>query len=167
MKHIRCLSIYFVLLFIFVLNNGNLVFGQEKFNISGGFGVTDLLNIGTRYQLKKDTLQLGISIGTGFDGFKSFSISSDVYYNFGGFSKFSSRPPWYLKGGIDILYSSYPWDHESIYWAITGNLRLGRDFNISKRVGLNFEAGLGYSPVIDIGFYKLYPSFGLYFFYRI
>ena len=142
---------------------GNQTFGQEKFNISGGFGFVDLLNIGARYQLKQDTLQLGISIGIGQE---IQAISGDVFYHFGGYSKLSTRRPWYLKGGFNIIHES---SEEYSDWAPLLNLRLGRDINLSKKVGLNLEAGLGYSPFVRLLMEetKVIPSFGIYFFYRL
>ena len=163
MKHIGRLSIYFSLLFIFLLGYGNQTFGQDKFNISGGFGLVDLLNIGARYQVKQDTLQLGISIGIGQE---IQAISGDVFYHFGGYSKLSNRRPWYLKGGFNIIHEP---NEEFSDWALLFNLRLGRDINLSKKAGLNLEAGLGYSPFVEILMeeIKAFPSFGIYFFYRI
>ena len=139
------------------------IFGQEKFNISGGLGFPDLVNIGARYQVKQDSLQLGISIGFGQE---IQAISSDVFYHLGGYSKLSTRRPWYLKGGFNIIHESH---EESSVWALLFNLRLGRDINLSKKVGLNLEAGLGYSPFQGILMEetKAFPSFGIYFFYRI
>lgn len=163
MKHIGQLSKYFSLLFVFILGYGNQTFAQDKFNISGGFGFPDLANIGVRFQVKQDTLQLGISVGIGQE---IQVISGDVFYHFGGYSKLSNRRPWYLKGGVNIIHETH---EEFSDWGLLFNLRLGRDINLSKKVGLNLEAGLGYSPFVDMLMEetRVIPSFGLYFFYRI
>jgi len=154
---------YFLLIIAFSFTYSIHIYGQEKFNISGGFGILDGLNIGARYQVKQDTLQLGISIGT-YDVEKT--ISGDVFYHFGGYSKLSTRRPLYLKCGFTNVFE---FDTEESYWVFLFNLRLGRDINLSKKAGLNLEAGICYSPfaLIMMDEYRIIPSFGLYFFYRI
>ena len=160
MKHIGQLSIYVSLLFVFLFAYGKQTFGQEKINIVGGFGFFDLLNLGVRYQVKQDTMQLGISIDIAQE---MQSLSGDVFYHFGGYSKLSKRRPWYLKVGFNILHEP---QEEYSDWYLLTNLRLGRDINLSKKVGINLEAGLGYSPFAGIGWNdkKAFPSFGIYFF---
>lgn len=155
MKHTGRLSIYFSLLFIFLFGIGNQTFGQEKFNISGGLGFPDGLNIGARYQLKQDTLQIGISLGLG--GFVT-SISGDVFWNFSGHSRLSARPPLYFKAGLNILIPDSEYE-----WGPLFNLRLGRDINLSRKVGLNLEGGFAFS----VSALEMQPSFGIYFFYRL
>jgi len=155
MKHIGRLSIYFSLLFVFLLGYGNKTFGKDKFNISGGIGFPDVLNIGARYQLKHDTMQIGISFGGG--GYVA-SVSGDVYWNFSGYSRFSTRPPLYFKVGVTILIPNSEYELGPML-----NLRLGRDLNLSKKVGFNLEGGL----IISASAMELYPGFGIYFFYRI
>ena len=149
---------------VFSLCCYNQSYGQEKFNIAGGFGFPDLLNLGARYQIKQDTLQLGISLGLAD---YERAISGDLFYHFGGRSGLSNRPPWYFKGGITLL-SSYQQEEESSEYAPILNIRLGRDLNISKRIGMNLEGGLGYSPFVPLLMEesKIIPGFGLYFFYR-
>lgn len=157
-------SLYYFLLTITLLSTYcSHISGQEKVNISGGLGFPDLVNIGARYQLKQDSLQLGISIGVG-QGIQA--ISADIFNHFGGFSKLSTRRPWYLKVGFNIIHEP---DEEFSDWAFLFNLRLGRDINLSKKAGLNLEAGLGYSPFFGMLMEetKTFPSFGVYFFYRI
>ena len=58
----RVKILYSVLLIITILFScGRKVFGQEKINISAGFGIPEFINIGLRFQL--DQLQLGLSAG--------------------------------------------------------------------------------------------------------
>jgi len=55
--------------------------------------------------------------------------------------------------------------------ALLFNLRLGRDINLSKKVGLNLEAGVVYShspfELYGMEDTRVLPGFGIYFFYRI
>ena len=108
-------------------------------------------------------MQLGISIGIG-QGIRA--ISGDVFYHFGGYSKLSNRRPWYLKGGLNILNEFHK---EFSDWYLLFNSRLGRDINLSKEIGLNLEAGLCYSPFVELIMEgtKVIPSFGIYFYIRI
>ena len=124
-KKVRPLS-YFLLIITFSSTFGMQMFGQEKFNISGGLGIFDLLNIGARYQLKQDTLQLGLSIGTA-DVEKA--ISGDLFYHFGGYSELSTRRPWYLKSGFTYIFDFEKESSDS--FGLLFNLRLGRDINLS------------------------------------
>ena len=156
-------SLFYILLTITLLSTYcGQISGQEKIHLSGGFGFPDLVNIGTRYQLKQDSMQLGISIGIG-QGIQA--LSADVFNHFGGYSKLSTRRPWYLKGGVNIIHEHH---EESSAWALLFNLRSGRDINLTRKAGLNLEAGLGFSPIQGILMEetKIFPSFGIYFFYR-
>jgi hypothetical protein len=154
---------YFVLLYMLISGYGNQTFGQEKFNISAGLGFPDLLNIGTRYQLKQNTLQLGVNAGIGVN---ICSLSSDLFYHFAGYSGFSSRPPWYIKGGLTFINELM---EENSDRYLLFNLRLGRDINLSEKAGLNLEAGVVYSPWAEVGWMGsgVLPGFGISFFYRL
>ncbi len=136
----------------------------------------ELLNFGVRYQLSQ--AQIGVSYGsvpsTGAEGL--FSISSDVYYHFGGMTKLSERRPWYARIGLDYVRDETA---SSIENDLFLNLRIGRDFNISKKVGVEIDAGslfqLSKKETIkkpsngwhlDLNFPVL-PSIGVAVFYRI
>ena len=130
---------YILLIISFLIIYGNQINGQEKVNISAGIGMPELFNVGVHRQL--DQTQIGLSIGilpgklTGND----FSISGDVYYHFGGTSKFSDRRPWYGRFGLTYLRNEAEYNiHKYTYL----NLRIGRDLNISKKVGIEIDVGV-------------------------
>jgi hypothetical protein len=176
MRNIIIKSYYTFLFAIFSLTLNQPVLGQEQenINIAGGLGVPELLSIGTRFQLEQ--VQIGFSIGALIIKEESmFSFSSDVYYHFAGFSKWSNRRPWYGRIGLN-----YFWDdtkinlHEFVYL----NTRIGREFNISKKTGIGIDGGLLFelyhkkhekeltTPWIDFDF-PIIPSIGITVFYRI
>ena len=164
-----------MLLSIFSLCYGNQSFGQEKANISSGIGLPELLNLGVRYQLKQ--AQLGI--GFGFIPIKEESViavSGDVYYHFAGLSEFSNRRPWYGRLGLNYLRDETKTLVDKYLYL---NLRIGRDFNISKKIGIEIDAGAIFQLFnetirkepssgwnLDLEF-PILPSFGIGLFYRI
>ncbi len=149
---------------------------QEKINISIGYGLPELLNIGLRYQA--DQAQFGISYGF-IPGYEEniFSISGDFYLHFAGSSELSERRPWYFRLGLAYLkdetssritkYTYFP-------------LRIGRDFNFSKKIGTAIDLGVFFElsknetmkgPTsswwdFDLD-YSILPSIGITLFYRI
>ncbi len=143
--------------------------------MSVGIGLPELLNIGIRYQLQQT--QIGISFGSMPVKDESiFSLSSDVYYNFGGISELSSRRPWYGKIGLNYLWDETKFFIDKYLYL---NLRIGRDFNISQKIGIDVEAGLGLQLLHDtiekeppgwLNFnfdIPVLPSIGICLFYRI
>jgi len=128
-----------ILLITFIFNSDSQLIGQEKVNFSAGIGFPELLNLGLRYQLKQT--QFGISFGympsASFDNDnKMISIAGDFYYHFGGFSEFSQRRPWYFRSGL--IYCNAAGGND-LLWL---NCRLGRDINLTKKVGLSIDAGI-------------------------
>ena len=165
-----------VLLIITILfSYGHQVFGQAKINISVGFGVPEFLNLGLRFQF--DQVQIGLSAGTfPVDDESMNSFSGDVRYYFGGLSDFSNRPPWYGKIGLNYLRDE---TESYIDKYLYLNARLGREFNISDRFGIELEAGaifeLSYERIRKQGAYggwdlnfstPVLPSVGIGLFYR-
>ncbi len=166
-KHFSCILI--VVSFLFVFNQ--LVIGQEKFNISAGFGVPELINIGLRYQV--DQCQLGLSLGLMPH---DFSVCGDVYYHFAGLSELSVRRPWYGRIGLNYLREETEYYIDKYLYL---NIRLGRDFNISDKFGIELDGGVLFqiknkvirkTPVspwsLDLEFPVL-PGFGIGLFYRL
>lgn len=165
----------FILFSIFSFCCANQLFGQEKVNISAGMGIPELLNVGVRYQLKQ--AQIGISFGSVPVKDESiFSVSGDVYYHFAGLTKLSNRRPWYGKVGLNYLRDETKTLLDKYLYL---NLRIGRDFNISKKIGIEIDAGaifqlfnktIRFQPPggwnLDIKF-PVIPSFGIGLFYRI
>ena len=114
------------------------VFGQEKINVTAGIGFPELLNFGVRYQLSQ--AQIGVSYGLKYFGWPEglFSISSDAYYHFGGKTKLSEIRPWYARAGLNYVRSETAALIEKDLFL---NLRVGRDLNVSKKVGVEIDAG--------------------------
>ncbi len=138
MKNASKLIFYILLLITFSIGNIVQLNGQEKVSITTGIGIPELLNLGVYYQL--DQVQMGLSVGTipsGSDG-NLTSISGDVFYHFGGFSDLSYRRPWYARLGLNYLRDE---DEYSIKKYTYLNLRIGRDLNITSKLGIKIGAG--------------------------
>jgi len=161
----RLLFIY-VLSIIILQSSINQLFGQEKVNITAGAGFLEALNLGVRFQHKQT--QFGFSLGTfPIEDESFFSVSSDFFYHFGGLSDLSERRPWYSRAGLN-----YSRDEKSAFVdkLLYLNLRFGRDLNISRRIGIAIDAGIGIRILSDIesGWdFPVMPNFGLVLFYRL
>jgi hypothetical protein len=175
MKNIINLLQNLILFSIFSFCFGNQSFGQEKVNISAGFGLPELLNVGVRYQLK----QTQMGIGFGFMPMKNESVisfSGDAYYHFAGLSELSDRRLWYGRIGLNYMRDETKTLVDKYIYL---NLRIGRDFNISKKFGVEIDAGaifelfndkLRKEPSSAWNFdleFPVLPSFGIGLFYRI
>ena len=153
---------------------------QERYNLAGGFGTPEMLNVGVRVQF--DQIQLGINAGTN-PVYKNdnFSVSGDFYYHFGGRSVHTRLPPWYVKSGLTYMTSEGNWEKRMNLILVP---RLGRELNLSPEFGIALEAGImillidsntpkkerteGVSGDLDlIGSGVLMPSAGLKIFYRL
>jgi len=128
--------IYILLIISFLIIYGNKINGQEKVNISAGFGVPELIHVGVHRQL--DQFQIGLNIGVIAEEYFIFSISGDIYYHFGGTSELSNRRPWYGRGGLTYFREENEYEIDK-YRYLT--LRIGRDFNISEKIGIEIDAG--------------------------
>jgi hypothetical protein len=164
-----------MLLGIFSFCWSNQLFGQEKVNVSVGMGLPEFLNVGVRYQL--DQAQIAFSLGSMPVGGESiFSAGGDVYYHWGGKAESVQRRPWYGRIGLSYLRD----ETESLvdkYLYL--NIRIGRDFNISRKLGIEIDAGAIYqlfkdetikktSSGWDFDFeFPILPSFGVGLFYRL
>lgn len=168
--------LYNLILFgIFSFLYGNQVFGQEKINLSVGMGFPELLNVGVRYQLEQE--QIGIGFGSvPLKDESLISVSGDVYYHFGGLSELSSRHPWYGRIGLNYLRDETTTLVDKYLYL---NLRIGREINISKKIGIEIDAGAIFQLFnneikkksssgwnLDLEFPVL-PSFGIGLFYNL
>jgi len=168
--------VYILMLFsLFSFCCSNQSFAQEKVNISAGIGLPELLNVGVRYQLK----QAQIGLGFGFMPLKEeslISVSGDGYYYFAGLSRLSNRRTWYGRLGLNYMRDENKFLVDKYLYL---NLRFGRDFNFSKKFGVQIEAGTIFQLFnetirkvpssgwdFDIEFPVL-PSIGMGLFYRI
>ena len=135
-KSFSCMLI--ILTFLFVYEHH--VVGQEKFVISTGFGIPELLNIGVRF--RHDQFQTGLSIGSmPLVNEKIFSISGDTRYHFGGFSELSDSRPWYGRIGLNYLRDETRSIIDNYLYL---NARIGREFNLSHKLGIEADVGASF-----------------------
>ncbi len=161
----------FLTLFIFCYDNQ--VFAQEKVKLSVGIGAPELLNISVRIPIKQT--QIGFSFGSWPQKNKCIlSFSGDFYMHFAGVSKYSDRRPWYSRAGLNYIRSeTSTYIEKFVYF----NFRIGREINISKKMGVELDIGVPFQLffnhiektdiVIIDNAYGIFPSFGLAVFYRL
>ena len=143
----------FLLIIIFLLSSSGKSFGQGKVSLSTGFGIPEAFNISIRYQILNQS-KIGFSVGWLQN---DISFSGDYYYHFSGLSKFSDMHPWYGRFGLN---------HVLDWWTGT-YLRVGRDFNLSKSLGISADAGLMYNFTYrKQGIRPLITAYGINLFYR-
>jgi len=138
---------------------------QSKLNVGIGADLSEKYNISIRYQAEQTQYALGIGTSTGkYENI--LSISASWFYHFHGVSTYTSRRPWYGKVVMNYLRYEYmyfsPYDRKN-HFSI--GLRVGRDFNLSKRLAINSDIGFNFGSYdIDVQF----PfSSGIWLFYRI
>jgi hypothetical protein len=149
-----------ILLGLLLINDP--VFSHGKFEISAGIGWPDATNLKIKYG---KNIQVGASLGflqgNKYVGAILVCPIAELYYHFGGKSKITEQPPWYLYGGLG--FSPFLLFGEDIFFCP----RLGRSFNFSKRIGINFDAG-AFIPFFNF-FYNIpiFPSGSVSFFIRL
>ncbi len=128
------------LIIVFLFDLKNECYAQRSFDASAGIGVLELINAGVRYQLNNN-MQIGLKLGTFPTNNESIiSISGNAYYHFVGNSKLSNQPPWYGKVGINYLKGE---SDNLLEKYLFFDLRLGRDINITEKLGMKIDAGIG------------------------
>ena len=166
---------FFTAFFFFLV----LTSGAQEFNLAGGTGTPEMVNIGVRMQV--DQYQYGLSIG-GNPAYKNgnFNMSADLYYHFGGSSNHTNLRPWFVKGGLTYMQNEGEWERRMNLLLVP---RLGREFNITEQFGFALEAGFMLMLIDEnqakkertdevtgdldlIGSEFILPSAGLKIFYR-
>jgi hypothetical protein len=161
---------YLGILILSVLLSNHL-YSQSKFEISGGAGLPELLNIKIKYGLN---FQIGTSIGfLQVEKVEYRSYSIDFYGHFAGESKHINQRPWFLIFGLNYLidkgrpftYGGQTYDDkDSRYLNIcTG---IGRTFNLSPKIGIAINIGLVPDFMLPEFYFYLLPSAGISFFIR-
>lgn len=167
-------QIFIGLLFI---SFSNFFYGQEKVNLYVTTGVPEIINIGARYQFQQAQVGVGFFVIPHGKG-TNYSISTDALIHLWGESKLSNRKPWFFKMGFTYVYNE---SEESIEKWTFLDTRLGRDFNISKKMGISFGLGLAFLltyeeeikkvskdwDLIDSSDWPIWPSIGITLFYRL
>jgi hypothetical protein len=161
------MKIYFLKLYIIILVfflSFNWLFSQNKFEISGGVAIPELINLKFKYG---NHFQIGggigifqqTQIGSYFKPYLSqvFPISLDLYYNFLKSDRTGSYK-WHLANGITYVNAPDPDDRRKYLYY---NLRIGRIINFTKQTGLNLDLGTSIFEDWYIYTYRRYPNFGV------
>jgi hypothetical protein len=170
----------FLLIITFLFSSGGQIFGQGKVSLSAGLGIPELINVGIQYRIEQ--AQIGIGFGyfppssSGHDTLAYFSwvtlisLSGDIYYHFGKFPKSSDLQPWYARLGFAYTREERSNKDNSVFFL---SPRIGRDINISKRVGIGIDLGINMvhylsDPSVPY-FFSLFvlPGMGIRVFCRI
>lgn len=162
---------YVLLITACLLSHTDRVLGQEKVNVFAGAGFPELLNVGVRCQTNQT--QIGLGVGSmPLNNETIISVSANVRYHFSGYSELSNRRAWYFLIGLNYVRDE---TEDLLDKYLYLDSRFGRDFNISKKTGIELNAGaifqLNHEQIasswnISID-YMVIPSFGMGFFYRI
>ncbi len=130
------------LFFLFSFPNASI--GQKKINFSIGFGLPELANVGVRYKIGQT--QIGLNVGTiPSQKSKSLSVSGGLFLHFGNLTELSNLKPWYIMVGLAHLYNRSVFDNNTTYKiqnSLVLTTMIGKEFNISKKVGLYFNLGV-------------------------
>lgn len=123
---------------------------QSILNVGIGADVQEGYNISIRYQAEQTQYALGV--GTQKDEFeKRISVSASMCYHFDGISTLTTRRLWY--GKVNIVYYNHDYEFSGFDTSsFSLGIRVGMDFNITERLGLNSDVGfsLGNSDSVDI-----------------
>jgi hypothetical protein len=147
LKPISC----FLLIINFLFSSGRQIFGQGKVSLSSGLGIPELINVGIQYRIEQT--QIGIGFGyfppssSSSDPYAILSwgtlksLSGDIYYHFGKLPKSSDLidHPWYVRLGFAYTREERIDKDNNVFFL---SPRIGRDINISKRVGIGIDLGI-------------------------
>ena len=129
--------IYRYILWSTLLISSQLLCAQDKFILTAGAGIPEMLNVGARFQLSN--IQWGMSLGTAAGSDDSRSITTDISVPIAGTSKFTSRLPTYFKLGI--AFSRFENDVKIEKYTLLFT-RVGREMYVSENVGFFADAGI-------------------------
>jgi hypothetical protein len=157
-------SIFLILGFLFSINqvfsqgNINEVYSQDKFELSGGFGLPEAINLKIKYGGKN----IKIALGGGFlpQSEKLRTLDIGFYYHFAKKSKFTGNFVWYTLGGLNIMKFGSNSESSIEHYPY---LRVGRAINFSKKTGLNVDIGACFNEYDDS---PIVPSGSIGFFIR-
>jgi hypothetical protein len=158
------------ILLIGLIFSANPTKSQGKLELSGGFGMPELINLKMKYG---KNVQVGAGVGIyPFEWFNEtvvdWSINADITYHFGGKSKYTEQAPWFISGGLGFFDLGVINPYES--YDISFNPRIGRTLNFSKRMGANLDFGLFLPLSASKGYsydFMLLPSGSFSFFIRL
>ena len=176
MKNHNKLTRFFILFgIISIFNSTQRAFGQNKLNLVAGVGFPELLNAGLNIQ--NNQTKFGIIFGSmPLSDEDIISISGNFYYHFGKLSSLSARRFWFVRFGLNYVYDKNKYSIDTYLYL---NSRIGRDFNISEKIGIEIGAGVIIqlyhihnrkkpSDFLDLDIAPpVVPSIGIALFYRI
>jgi hypothetical protein len=157
-----------------ILLIAHVVSGQEKLHVAGGIGFPELINASIGYQFPQTQISMGVGFVPADESV--ISIDGDVFYHFAGAPVFSQRRPWYGRIGVAYVRDETVSFIDKFLYI---NARVGREFNLSAKAGLNADVGTlvqvlhnkekkTNSSSMDLNFeFPMLPSIGLSMFYRI
>jgi hypothetical protein len=130
------IKIYILFLFIFP----NILFSQNRVEISAGLSIPELLNFKIKYG---NNFQIGGSLG--YMPYVSFwAISGDIYYHFPSKSNEDKSRKWFLNTGISYIPPSESFSSTSKKTLLMYS-RIGKTFyshNKNNLTGLCLELGI-------------------------
>jgi hypothetical protein len=172
-KHINKLFICSILFICF-----HHLAGQEikqtdaKTELTGGFGIMEVFNIGLDFE--NDNSQVGLKIGgLAADGETLFSLTADYSYYFAGTSKKFGNRTWFGKAGIQYFSDK----SDSFSEKATGFIiRAGRKIYFTEKTGVKIDLGMFFRimheeyhenpPWLDWDM-PIFPGMGISFFFGI
>ncbi len=113
---------------------------KSKLDVVGGASAREYYHLGIRYQYAEN-FQLGLYCGSSL-GINSKTITTysvNNLFHFGSNSFYSNRLVWY--GRLGFTYAKDHMGNELHSYSFI-NMGLGREFNISEKVGFNVDGGL-------------------------
>lgn len=170
---------YCLCLLIFIFTSKS-TFAQirNKLDVVAGAGMPEQFHAGLKYQLAEKS-QIGAFIGSNFieiKGEKVVSWGVDHEFHFGLIPENTTRPVWYLRQSLIFVKNEY---EEYIYKYRHLGFTFGRDFIISKKIGINADLGFyiqlqekkeyknpDYDPWYHIGL-PVIPAFRIQAFYSL
>ena len=130
-------------------------FSQGKFELSGGVGIPELINMKINYG---QDIQAGASVGfLTIEWFGEtvvdWTVSAEILYHFAGKSKFVEQPTWYISGELGYFDLGIIDPYEG--YDIAFCPRIGRTINFSKTTGIKIDAGV-FLPLSKSSSYSTY-----------
>jgi hypothetical protein len=130
-------------------------FSQGKFELSGGVGIPELINMKLNYG---QNIQVGASMGfLPMEWFGEtvvdWTFSTEISYHFAGKSKFVEQPTWYISGELGYFDLGIMEPYEG--YDIAFCPRIGRTINFSKKTGVKIDAGV-FLPLSKSSTYNTY-----------
>ncbi len=114
---------------------------NRNWTFRGGIDKKTSWKIGGRYQI--DQTQIGLAfwpgIGKKSRPSNSASFQFDFLYHFADHSNLNSRKPWFFRNAVTYQIFSNPSYKTFIFYYY---LHLGREFNITDRIGIYGDVGL-------------------------